>query len=182
MHTHADADAGAAVKPTWRRLLEGPTHRRQRTHALSARDNIHSGEKQNVNTPRQDGGLTIRSRCCSCRRRPWRNCARARRHARAQADADADDDVKHAWRRLREGPTQRWQRTHTLSARATTITPAQNKTIARFAEMGGSPSLRRVGGPTGDRRVTAPAHAGMHAHRQTQTPAPTSNTRDSDIA
>ena len=52
-HTQADADD---VEHAWRRLRQGPTHRRQRTHALSARDDVHPGEKQYVNTLRRDGG------------------------------------------------------------------------------------------------------------------------------
>ncbi len=55
MHTQADADAGTDVKHAWRRLREGPTHRRQHTHALSARDGIHPGAKQYVDTLRHDG-------------------------------------------------------------------------------------------------------------------------------
>ena len=42
----ADADAGADVKHAWRRLRGGLIHRRQRTHALSARDGFHPGAKQ----------------------------------------------------------------------------------------------------------------------------------------
>ena len=51
----AHADAGADVKHAWRRLREGPTHQRQRTHALRARDGIHPGAKQSVDTLRRDG-------------------------------------------------------------------------------------------------------------------------------
>jgi hypothetical protein len=57
-HTQADADAGADIKHARRRLREGPTNRRQRTHALSARDSIHPGAKQYVNTLLRDGGGT----------------------------------------------------------------------------------------------------------------------------
>ena len=57
-HTQADADASADVKHAWRRLREGPTHRRPRTHTLSAHDGIHPGAKQCVDTLRRDGGGT----------------------------------------------------------------------------------------------------------------------------
>jgi hypothetical protein len=64
-------------------LREGSTHRRQRTHALSARDDIHPGAKQTASS--RCGRLTSSSRCWIGHRRPRRNCALAR--ARTQADA-----------------------------------------------------------------------------------------------
>ena len=86
-----------------------------------------------------DGGLTRRSPCCSSHRRPWRNCAHARTHARThtQADADASADVKHAWRRLREGPSHRRQRTHALSAHDD-IHPGAKQTVNTLRRDGGT--------------------------------------------
>jgi hypothetical protein len=84
------------------------------------------------------GELTSCSPCWQSHRRPWHNCARARRRARTQPDAHAGANVKHAWRRLREGPTHRRQRTHALSAR-NGIHPGANHTPTRFASiMGGT--------------------------------------------
>ncbi len=60
---------------------------------------------------------------------------------------------------------------------ATTFTPAQNKRQHASLPLGAALVARRVCASTADRGVTMHAHAGMHAHRQTQTPAPTSNTR-----
>ncbi len=97
------------------------------------------------------------------------------------ADADAGADVKHAWRRQREGPsrqrerpTYRRQRTQALIARD----DIQPDAIPKPTRDSHAASL--VGQATADRGVTAPAHAGMHAHRQTQMPAQTSNTRGGD--
>ena len=64
---------------------------------------------------------------------------------------------------LREGPTLQRQRTHALSVPATTFTPAQNKRQHASSRRGDSRSIRRVGVPTADRGITAPAHARMHA-------------------
>ncbi len=76
-------------------LREGLTHRRQRTHALSARDHIHSGAKQTaMRFVAMGGGLTCSSRRCIGHRRRWTNCA-AHAGMHTQADADAGADVKH---------------------------------------------------------------------------------------
>jgi hypothetical protein len=124
-------------------------------------------------------------------------------HARTKADADADADVKHAWWQ-RDQPT--FGSANTPSVRATTFTPTKNKSQDRpadgsarrpslhatalsptqnkcqhtFPPRGDSHSLRRVEVATAGRGVTSPAPAGMHAHRQTQTPAQTSNMSGGD--
>jgi hypothetical protein len=120
------------------------------------------------------GGLTSCSPCFRSHRRPWRNCARARTtHSRTQADADDSPDVKHAWWRHCEGPTRR---THNLRANDNSQCGAKH-TSPRWRD---SHSVRRVPHATADRGGSAPVHAGMHAHRQTQRPAPASNTRGGD--
>ena len=78
-------------------LREGPTRRRQRTHALSARDDIRPGKKTNSNTLRRDEGthellaMLLMPPLTVAQLRPRKN-----RHARTQADANANADVKHA--------------------------------------------------------------------------------------
>ncbi len=59
----------------------------------------------------------------------------------------------------------------TPSVHATTFTPEQNKASTRFAGTGDAPGAREVGSATADRGKTASAHAGMHAHRQTDADA-----------
>ena len=137
-HTQADADVGADVKQAWRRLRERPTHRRQRTHALVRATAFTPAQKQYVNTLRHDGGgLTRRSPCWIGHRRPWRNCARARRHARTHSQTQTpaptsntrDGDCvrarptdgsarRHANRRktIRRHALLRWGGTHSLLA------------------------------------------------------------------
>ncbi len=58
-HAQADTDAGTDVKHAWWRLREATTHRRQRTHALSAHDGIHPGAKKHVDTRRRDEGTHV---------------------------------------------------------------------------------------------------------------------------
>ncbi len=88
------------------------------------------------------GALTSRSPCFRSHRRPWRNCARARRHSHTQADTNAGADVRHAWWRQREGLTHRRRRTCILSARDD-IQPGGKKESTRFAVMGGLTSYSR---------------------------------------
>ena len=64
---------------------------------------------------------------------------------------------------------------HTPSVPTTTFNPAQNKSQHASPRWGDSRAARDVSIATADRGGTAPTHAGIHAHRQTQTH--TSNTR-----
>jgi hypothetical protein len=66
------------------------------------------------------------------------------------------------------------------SVHAMTLSPAQNKSQHASPQWGDSLGARRVPSATTDRGVTAPAHAGMRTHRQTQTIARPSNTRGGD--
>ena len=83
-------------------MREGPTHRRQRTHTLSARDGIHPGAKQYVDTLRCDGG-THKLLAVLDWPPPTVATLRPRTQARThtKTDADAGADVKNAWRTLR---------------------------------------------------------------------------------
>jgi hypothetical protein len=121
--TQADTDTAADVKhELWRHQTHGGDSVRGRPTdggdaPLIAHDDLHRGAIVNSNCFAALGGLTSCSRCFGSHRRPWCNCARARRNARTQAYTDAGADVKRVWRRQREGPAHRRLRTHILSAR-----------------------------------------------------------------
>ncbi len=188
--TQASADAGADVKHEWRRrqTCGGDSMRGRPTDGgdapLIAHDDLHRGAKQNSTRFATMGGLTCSSPCSIGHRRPWRNCARARRHGGTQADADDCAAVKHAWRQQREGPAHRRRRTHILSARDDIQLGAKQKST-RFVANGGTHELLAMfplPPPTVAElrpRTQAFTHTGRHGYRrrrQTRAVA-TSNTR-----
>jgi hypothetical protein len=144
------ADADDDVKYMRWRQREGPTHQRRRSHVLSARDDSRQGEKQKPTRFAAMGGLTRSSPCSNGHRRPWCNCVRTRRYAHTKAEADAGPDSPAAAHAHPQCPRRQslWRKTKLITLRDL-------------------PSARDVGFATADRGVTAPAHAGMHAHRQT---------------
>jgi hypothetical protein len=84
-------------------------------------------------------GLTCRSRCCIRHRRPWRNCARACRHAPTHRQTQTSmptSNTRGGGDCVRDQPTDGSARTP--SVRATAFTPAQSNTSTRFAAMGGT--------------------------------------------
>ncbi len=140
----------------------GTDHQQRRTHPVSAGEDIHPDAKQKSTRFTAMGALTRCSPRSIGHRRPWRNCARARRHSCKQTDAGAD--VKHARWRQREGPTHRHRR-RTLSMPATTFTPAQNKYQHASLRWGDSLAARPVVVAPSDRGGTAPTHACAHTGR-----------------
>jgi hypothetical protein len=180
--THADADAGQTSSTAWLRQLEGPTHRRQRTHTLSARDDIHPGAKQKSTTLHRDGGTHVLlalftlppptvAELCPC----MQACTHTGMHAHRQTQTPAPTPNTRGGDSVRDRPTD--GSTRTPSVHATTFTPAQNKTQHALPRWGDSLDARCVRLAAADRGVTALAHTGMHAHSRTQTPAQKSNTR-----
>ncbi len=156
------------------------THDRgARTTSAPATTFTAAQNKSQTASPPQGGGLTGRSPCFCSHRRPWRNCARVHRRVHTKADAANVSQTQVVATAFAAGPPQR--RTHNVGARDD-IHPAQKKTVKPLRrDKGNSLDARLVFVATADRGGTSPAHAGMHAHRQTQTSAPTSKTRGGDI-
>ena len=138
---------------------------------LSARDDRHPEAKLKPTQFAAMGALTSHSRRCIRHRRPWRNWARARRHART---------VSRRRRRRRQtcvvvtAPSTN-SGARAPSAPAQIFTPTKNKKCTRFVAMGDSLAACHVPAAATDRGGAVPAYAGMRANRNTQTPASTSN-------
>ena len=177
--TQTHADAGPAVKGG----MDGDTVRDRLTHVpqCSVRDRLADGD---AHTPLSAQGhmrgpprkakstgrrLTCPSPCWRSHRRPWRYCARARRHAHTGRRRRQRRRQTRVAATLREGPTRRRQHTH-LFARDD-IHPGAKQTATRFAAIGDSPAARDVVGATANRGDTTSAHAGRHAHTQTHADA-----------
>ena len=94
--------------------------------------------------------------------------------AHPQCPYDIHPRAKHRPTRFAAmGGLPRQRSTHNVSARDD-IHPSAKKTVKPLRrDKGDSLAARRVSVATADRGETALAHAGMHAHSQTQTPAPT---------
>ena len=155
---------------------EEPIHRRQRTHAR-ARDEVHPCAKQTAPRFVDGGGRTHVLLAMLFQPPPTVAALRPR----MQACTHTGRCRNHRRRQTRVATTARGADPPTAAhARPQCVRPKllQRKTKRKHAlpRWRDSLSARHVGVATADGGVTEPAHTGMHAHRQTQTPAPTSNT------